>query len=552
MKNLGILLSGRGSNFEAIADNIASGKLDANIAVVISNRADAPGVESARRRGLNALVIPSKGKQREEHDREVVAALREHEVDLVCLAGYMRLLSAWFVQQFPNRILNIHPALLPAFPGLDAQKQAFEYGVKVSGCTVHFVDESLDHGAIILQRVVPVLDSDDEHTLAARILEQEHVAYSEAIRIVLEGKYKVEGRRVLLRDKGQTKGQPEVTQRASAQFFHPCKQGQNQPEVRRGSLFVLGAGFSADAGFPLIAGLRERVLSFIASHRHPSWDVHIHPSKYFERGQFYAGLDHINSIAGPSLQFEELLQALYRHLETAVDQDPCFVTRRIIQDATAYLLWEVHTALQNPPAPYLNFARRVAAGCHQVLSFNWDLLAEFSLEREGIAWRYSPSGVTVPVFKPHGSINWSRHDEDGLQAESPRWIPISDGSGFSFIEDDPFNDPFAEGPNQDLRPLVLPGGLERHSRSLEYIWRSASECLADAPEVVFIGYSLPEYDQFAIEFFLQHLKGKTVRVCDPSGSVISRFRHYFGNSIVTCPTKFKDSPFAQRLEGGCG
>ena len=196
-RNLGILLSGRGSNFEAIADNVASGKLDASIAVVISNRADAPGVESARRRGLNALVIPSKGKVREEHDREVVGALHEHQVDVVCLAGYMRLLSPWFVQQFPNRILNIHPALLPAFPGLDAQKQAFDYGVKVSGCTVHFVDENLDHGAIVVQKVVPVLESDDEHTLAARILEQEHIAYTEAIRMVLEGNYHLAGRRVI-------------------------------------------------------------------------------------------------------------------------------------------------------------------------------------------------------------------------------------------------------------------------------------------------------------------------------------------------------------------
>jgi phosphoribosylglycinamide formyltransferase-1 len=198
MKNLGILLSGRGSNFEAIADNVAAGKLDAKIAVVISNRADAAGIESAQRRGLNALVIPSKGKPRDEHDRKVVAALREHEVDLVCLAGYMRLLSPWFVQQFPNRILNIHPALLPAFPGLEAQKQAFDWGVKVSGCTVHFVDADLDHGAIIVQKVVPVLDSDDEHMLAARILAQEHVAYSEAIRILLEGNYRIVGRKVVI------------------------------------------------------------------------------------------------------------------------------------------------------------------------------------------------------------------------------------------------------------------------------------------------------------------------------------------------------------------
>jgi len=199
-KNIGILLSGRGSKFVAIADNIDAGCIPgARIAVVISNRPDAPGIEIARQRGLEAHVIPSKGKQREEHDREVVAVLKQKRVELVCLAGYMRLLSAWFVQQFPNRILNIHPALLPSFPGLEGQKQAFEYGVKVSGCTVHFVDEQLDHGAIIVQRVAPVYDSDDEHTLADRILEQEHIAYSEAIRIVLEGNYEVVGRRVVRR-----------------------------------------------------------------------------------------------------------------------------------------------------------------------------------------------------------------------------------------------------------------------------------------------------------------------------------------------------------------
>ena len=198
MKNLGVLLSGRGSNFEAIARNVEAGKIPgARIAVVISNKTDAGGLETARRMGLTALAIPSKGVPREEHDRAVVAALREHRVDLVCLAGYMRLLSPWFVQQFPRRILNIHPSLLPAFPGLEAQEQAFAYGVKVSGCTVHFVDEELDHGAIIVQKAVPVLDTDDEQTLAARILEQEHIAYSEAIRIVLEGKYEVRGRRLV-------------------------------------------------------------------------------------------------------------------------------------------------------------------------------------------------------------------------------------------------------------------------------------------------------------------------------------------------------------------
>ena len=198
MKNLGILLSGRGSNFVAIADSIAAARIpNAQISIVISNRADAPGIETAKKSGLRTLVIPSKGKAREQHDQEVVAALKEHKVDLICLAGYMRLLSPWFVQQFPQRILNIHPSLLPAFPGLEAQEQAFAYGVKVSGCTVHFVDEELDHGAIIVQKTVPVLDSDDEHTLAARILEQEHIAYTEAIRVVLEGKFEVVGRKLV-------------------------------------------------------------------------------------------------------------------------------------------------------------------------------------------------------------------------------------------------------------------------------------------------------------------------------------------------------------------
>jgi len=201
MKNLGILLSGRGSNFVAIADSIAAGRIaNARIAAVISNRAGAPGLETAHQRGLNALVISSKNKLREEHDREVVSALLDSKVDLICLAGYMRLLSPWFVQQFPAKILNIHPSLLPAFPGLEAQQQAFAYGVKVSGCTVHMVDEELDHGAIIVQKTVPVLDSDDERTLAARILEQEHIAYTEAINIVLEGKFEIAGRRLV---KGQ-------------------------------------------------------------------------------------------------------------------------------------------------------------------------------------------------------------------------------------------------------------------------------------------------------------------------------------------------------------
>lgn len=198
MKNLGILLSGRGSNFEAIAQNVTSGAIsNARIAIVISNRIDAAGLAVAKRSGIETKVIPSKGKAREDHDKEVVEELKRYSVDLICLAGYMRLLSPWFVKQFPQRILNIHPSLLPSFPGLEAQQQAFAYGVKVTGCTVHFVDEELDHGAIIVQKAVPVLDGDDEHSLSARILEQEHIVYSEAINLVLAGKYKIVGRRLV-------------------------------------------------------------------------------------------------------------------------------------------------------------------------------------------------------------------------------------------------------------------------------------------------------------------------------------------------------------------
>jgi phosphoribosylglycinamide formyltransferase-1 len=195
---LGILLSGRGSNFEAIADHVAAGDLEAEIAVVISNRSEAPGLEAARRRGLPAVAIPSKGLDREVYDRMAIEELRRCGVGLVCLAGFMRLLSATFVRAFPNRILNIHPSLLPSFPGLDAQHQALEHGVRVSGCTVHFVDEYLDAGPILAQAPVPVLDTDTVETLAARILKEEHRIYSEALRIVIGGNYRIEGRRVIL------------------------------------------------------------------------------------------------------------------------------------------------------------------------------------------------------------------------------------------------------------------------------------------------------------------------------------------------------------------
>jgi phosphoribosylglycinamide formyltransferase-1 len=199
MKRIGVLLSGRGSNFEALADSVAAGRIpEAEIALVVSNREGAAGIDRARARGLATRVIPSKGLEREPYDRQVVAALREANVDLICLAGYMRLLSPFFVTAFPQRILNIHPSLLPSFPGLESQRQALEYGVKFAGCTVHFVDENLDAGPIVLQAVVPIEDRDTEVTLSARILQEEHRIYSEAVKIVLAGNYKIAGRRVLL------------------------------------------------------------------------------------------------------------------------------------------------------------------------------------------------------------------------------------------------------------------------------------------------------------------------------------------------------------------
>ena len=197
---LGILISGRGSNFEAISNSIERRKLDAEIAIVISNRATAPGLEIARQRGIPMRVIPSQGLEREAYDQLVIEELRTHEVELVCLAGFMRLLSANFVQAFPNRVLNIHPSLLPAFPGLDATRQALDHGVKITGCTVHFVDESLDSGPIIIQAAVPVFDQDTVEALSARILTQEHLIYSKAIQYIVDRRVSIEGRRVKVRE----------------------------------------------------------------------------------------------------------------------------------------------------------------------------------------------------------------------------------------------------------------------------------------------------------------------------------------------------------------
>jgi phosphoribosylglycinamide formyltransferase 1 len=197
-KRIGVLLSGRGSNFEALADSVSAGRIpNAEISIVVSNKLNAPGLERAQARNIPARAIPSKGLEREAYDRQVSAVLHEYKVDLICLAGYMRLLSPFFVAAFPQRILNIHPSLLPSFPGLESQKQALDYGVKFAGCTVHFVDENLDAGPIILQSAVAVLDSDDEHTLSERILKEEHRIYTQAVKIILEGNYKIAGRRVI-------------------------------------------------------------------------------------------------------------------------------------------------------------------------------------------------------------------------------------------------------------------------------------------------------------------------------------------------------------------
>jgi phosphoribosylglycinamide formyltransferase-1 len=197
-KRIGVLLSGRGSNFEALAESVSAGRIpNAEIAIVVSNRPEAPGLQRAEARGIPTRMIPSKGLQREAYDRQVAAVLQEYKVDLICLAGYMRLLSPYFIAAFPQKILNIHPSLLPSFPGLEAQRQALDHGVKFAGCTVHFVDENLDAGPIIVQAVVPVLDGDDEHALSERILKEEHRIYAEAVKIILEGKYRIAGRRVL-------------------------------------------------------------------------------------------------------------------------------------------------------------------------------------------------------------------------------------------------------------------------------------------------------------------------------------------------------------------
>lgn len=197
-KRIGVLLSGRGSNFEALAESVSAGRIpNAEIALVVSNKPDALGLECAKARRIPALAIASKGLEREAYDRKVVAVLQEYKVDLICLAGYMRLLSPFFIATFPQRILNIHPSLLPSFPGLESQKQALDYGVKIAGCTVHFVDENLDAGPIVLQATVPVHDGDDEHSLSERILKEEHRIYTEAVKIILQGKYMIVGRRVL-------------------------------------------------------------------------------------------------------------------------------------------------------------------------------------------------------------------------------------------------------------------------------------------------------------------------------------------------------------------
>jgi phosphoribosylglycinamide formyltransferase-1 len=198
VRRVAILISGRGSNMTALADAAAEGRVPgARIVLVLSDKPQAAGLEAARERGVETAAVVRRGRTREEHEREIISALREHGVELVCLAGYMRLLSPCFVEEFRGRVLNIHPSLLPAFPGLDAQRQAVEHGVRVSGCTVHFVDETLDGGPIVVQRTVPVLDTDTPDALAARILIEEHKAYPEALALICSGRYEIVGRRVV-------------------------------------------------------------------------------------------------------------------------------------------------------------------------------------------------------------------------------------------------------------------------------------------------------------------------------------------------------------------
>lgn len=315
-------------------------------------------------------------------------------------------------------------------------------------------------------------------------------------------------------------------------------------------IFILGGGFSAHAGFPLVTGLRDRILKYIITRQHPSWEPHLKPNIHgFPQGQFYAGLQRVDPDG--QLQFEELLIALVRHLRTATKQEPAFLTLRVLQDAVGRMFWDIFQGISQVPPAYSCFASWLAeregeTPSNAIVSFNWDTWAEWTLEKAGIPWKYC-DGPIVPVLKPHGSINWSNHLEENIKAQSSLWRPVGAGSPFSYVPGDPFSDPFANGTNQSLRHLIFPGeteSLERKGRKM--LWDEVGKVISDRDVVVFIGYSLPQYDTAVSKFLKEFVRGKRIEVYNPNEEHSARFRKAFGGEVVLHPRKFEDSIYGTR------
>lgn len=314
------------------------------------------------------------------------------------------------------------------------------------------------------------------------------------------------------------------------------------------TVFVLGAGFSAAAGFPLVRQLRQQVISLIETERHPSWEPHLRPHIHgFAQGQFYAGLDAVDPSG--SLGLEELMVALRDRLTSTHDLDPCYVTLRVLRDACGRLLWHKHRSLKDLPVIYHNFASWMHehhgnGQPNAIVSLNWDILAERALWESKARWRYTVHTPWVPVLKPHGSINWSKHLQEGLRAESVDWREISPGSQYSYITRDPFFDPFEQGANQDLRHLLFPGDPE-DEQGVAQIWNEAATAIKEREMVAFIGYSLPVYDERARDFFRRVASGKQIEVYSRSSETLKSYRKVLGGITTDKPCSFEESNYAR-------
>lgn len=312
--------------------------------------------------------------------------------------------------------------------------------------------------------------------------------------------------------------------------------------------FVLGAGFSAAAGFPLVRQLREQVISLIENERHPSWEPHLRPHLHgFAEGQFYAGLNAVDPSG--SLGLEELMIALRERLESTHDLDPCYVTLRVLRDACGRLLWQKHRSLKDIPVIYRNFASWMHehhgnGQPNAIISLNWDILPEKALSESKVGWRYSIHTPFLPVLKPHGSINWSKHVQEGLRAESADWQEINPGSPYSYIPRDPFFDPFEEGANQRLRHLLFPGDPE-DEHGIAQIWNEAATAIEERQVVVFIGYSLPAYDAPARDFFQRVASRKQIEVYSRSSETLENYREVLGSITTDKPCSFEGSTYAR-------